>query len=51
MAPGLPWAEWYDLDKLLGLFDHARFEVVLCREFHNSDFIWFDLLYTDDRDT
>ncbi|MCE5249347.1 class I SAM-dependent methyltransferase [bacterium] len=43
---GTPWAEWYDVDKLLGLFDHAQFEVVLCREFHDSDFIWFDLLYT-----
>ena len=41
-----PWAEWYDLPKLLALLAPARFEVVLCREFHRSDFIWFDLLRT-----
>lgn len=44
-GPGTPWAEWYDLPKLLRLLEPARFEVVLCQEFHNSDFIWFDLLY------
>lgn len=42
---GTPWAEWYDLPKLLSLMEPARFDVVLCQEFHNSDFIWFDLLY------
>lgn len=42
---GTPWAEWYDLSKLLRLLEPARFEVVLCQEFHNSNFIWFDLLY------
>lgn len=40
-----PWAEWYDLPKLLKMFEPARFEVVLYQEFHNSDFNWFDLLY------
>lgn len=40
---GTPWAEWYDLPKLLQLLEPAQFEVVLCQEFHNSDFIWFDL--------
>ncbi len=47
MTDGLatPWAEWYDLTKLLDLLAPAEFETVLCQEFHNSDFIWFDLLY------
>jgi 2-polyprenyl-3-methyl-5-hydroxy-6-metoxy-1,4-benzoquinol methylase len=40
-----PWAEWYDLPKLLDLLYPARFQVVLYQEFHNSDFVWFDLLY------
>ncbi len=44
-GPGTPWAEWYDLPKLLRLLEPARFEVVLCQEVHNHDFIWFDLLY------
>ena len=44
-GPGTPWAEWFDLPKLLGMLEPARFDVVLCQEFHNSDFIWFDLLY------
>ena len=38
-----PWGEWYDLDTLLELHTPARFDVVLCREFHNGDFIWFDM--------
>ena len=42
---GTPWAEWYDLQKLLALLAPAQFQVVLCQEFHKSDFIWFDLLY------
>ena len=42
---GTPWAEAYDIEKLLGLFESAHFDVVLCQEFHNNDFIWFDLLY------
>lgn len=42
---GTPWVEWYDLPKLLCLLEPACFDVVLCQEFHNSDFIWFDLLY------
>ena len=40
-----PWTEWYDLAKLLDLLEPAKFEVVLDLEIHNSDFIWFDLLY------
>jgi 2-polyprenyl-3-methyl-5-hydroxy-6-metoxy-1,4-benzoquinol methylase len=42
---GTPWCEWYDVPKLLGMFEPAKFEVVLYQEFHNSDFNWFDLLY------
>jgi len=42
---GTPWAEWYDLDKLLNMFAPAKFDVVLYQEFHNQDFNWFDLLY------
>ena len=42
---GTPWAEWLDLEKLLGAFGRAKFDVVLYQEFHNSDFNWFDLLY------
>ena len=44
-GPGTPWAEWYDLPKLFSVFEPACFEVVLCQEFHNNEFIWFDLLY------
>lgn len=42
---GTPWCEWYDLPKLLSMFEPATFEVVLYQEFHDSDFNWFDLLY------
>ena len=40
-----PWEEWYDVPKLLSMFEPAKFDVVLYREFHNGDFNWFDLLY------
>jgi 2-polyprenyl-3-methyl-5-hydroxy-6-metoxy-1,4-benzoquinol methylase len=43
--PSTPWVEWYDLPKLLRMFEPAKFDVVLYQEFHNSDFNWFDLLY------
>jgi SAM-dependent methyltransferase len=39
------WEEWYDVPKLLSMFEPAKFDVVLYREFHNGDFNWFDLLY------
>lgn len=40
---GTPWVEWYDRDKLLeSLYPH-RFNVVLDYEFHNSDFVFYDL--------
>lgn len=44
-GPGTPWCEWYDLQKLLGLLEPIKFNVVLYFEFHNGDFNWFDLLY------
>jgi 2-polyprenyl-3-methyl-5-hydroxy-6-metoxy-1,4-benzoquinol methylase len=44
-GPGTPWEEWYDVPKLLSMFEPARFDVVLYSEFHNNDFNWFDLLY------
>ncbi len=40
-----PWEEWYDVPKLLSMFEPAQLDVVLYREFHNGDFSWFDLLY------
>lgn len=40
-----PWEEWYDMPKLLSMFEPSKFEVVLYHEFHNGDFNWFDLLY------
>lgn len=43
---GTPWAEPYDLPKLLDMLAPAAFEPVLCREFHGGDFIWFDLRRT-----
>lgn len=41
---GAPWIEWYDLEKLKKSLAPAKFETVLCFEFFNNDFIWFDLL-------
>jgi SAM-dependent methyltransferase len=46
-GPGTPWMEWYDLPKLLRRLEPAKFEVILCQEFHNGDFNWFDLLRTE----
>jgi 2-polyprenyl-3-methyl-5-hydroxy-6-metoxy-1,4-benzoquinol methylase len=40
---GAPWIEWMDLDKLLARLAPTEFDVVLCYEYHNADFIWFDL--------
>lgn len=42
-GPGTPWAEWYDAEKLLGVLWPATFEIVLEREFHDGEFVWFDL--------
>jgi len=41
---GAPWIEWYDLEKLLSRQSPSRFDVILSFEYHNSDFVWFDLL-------
>lgn len=43
--PGAPWAEWYDVPKLLKMFDPAKLEVVLYQEIFEGYFNWFDLLY------
>jgi FkbM family methyltransferase len=43
--PGAPWAEWYDVPKLLNMFDPARFDVILYQEIYEGYFNWFDLLY------
>jgi hypothetical protein len=39
-----PWAEWYDLEKLLSLFEPHSFEAVMAFDYHDSDFNWFDLI-------
>ncbi len=44
---GAPWMEWYDLEKLHQRLEPARFKTVLDFEFHNSDFVWFDLARAD----
>lgn len=41
---GIPWAEWYDVPKLLRMFSPLRFDVLLGFNFHNDDFNWFDLV-------
>ncbi len=41
---GAPWIEWYDLEKMLARLAPAQFKIVLHFQFHNDDFIWFDLL-------
>jgi len=38
-----PWIEWYDVEKLYRRLHPAKFKTVLNFEFHNHDFIWFDL--------
>lgn len=43
-GPGTPWAEWYDLDKRLRGLEPAGFDVVFSQNFHNNDYIWFDLI-------
>jgi 2-polyprenyl-3-methyl-5-hydroxy-6-metoxy-1,4-benzoquinol methylase len=45
MLEGSPWEEWYDLPKLLSMFEPAKFDVLLYHEFHDGDFNWFDLVY------
>jgi|SRR5579859_3668753 len=40
---GTPYAEWYDLNKLLQLLTPAKFDPLFHCEWHNYDFNWFDL--------
>lgn len=42
---GTPWAEWYDVPKLVELFGPAHLECVLYREWHNNSFNWFDFIF------
>jgi hypothetical protein len=41
---GTPWAEWYDVPKLLDALSPARFDLVFYTEWHREDFNWFDLV-------
>jgi 2-polyprenyl-3-methyl-5-hydroxy-6-metoxy-1,4-benzoquinol methylase len=41
---GTPWGEWYDLQKLLKVFEPMKFEALLAFNYHNDDFNWFDLV-------
>lgn len=43
-GPGTPWAEWYDVEKLLEVLSPARFEVVMNLDIRNGEFVWFDLV-------
>ena len=45
-GPGTPWAEWYDLEKLLGRLAPARFDTVLAFNFRDNEFSWYDLVRT-----
>jgi hypothetical protein len=44
-GPGTPWMEWYDGEKMLRLFEPHKVELLFTREWHNSDFNWFDFAY------
>lgn len=43
-GPGTPWMEWYDLERLQARLQPAVFDPVTAFNFHNDDFVWFDLL-------
>jgi len=43
-GPGTPWAEWYDVEKLIDVLSPARFEVVLNLDIRHGEFVWFDLV-------
>lgn len=43
-GPGTPWAEWYDVEKLLDVLSPAQFEVVLNLDIRSGEFVWFDLV-------
>jgi phospholipid N-methyltransferase len=38
-----PWAEWYDVDKLLSQLRPTEFETIMAFNYHDDDFNWFDL--------
>jgi len=40
---GAPWVEWYDLEKVLARVGPEQFRVVLSFNFHDNEFVWFDL--------
>jgi SAM-dependent methyltransferase len=40
---GAPWVEWYDLEKVLARVGAEQFRVVLSFNFHDDEFVWFDL--------
>lgn len=46
-GPGTPWAEWYDLNKILENLAPAQFETILNLEIRNAEFNWFDLRRID----
>lgn len=41
-----PWMEWYDRERLLARLSPARFDTLLDFNFHNDDFVWFELRRT-----
>jgi len=38
-----PWAEWYDLEKMLAQLSPSRFEPLMSFNYSNDAFNWFDL--------
>ena len=40
---GTPWAEWKDLEAVLGQLSPVKFRILLALNFHDDDFNWFDL--------
>jgi 2-polyprenyl-3-methyl-5-hydroxy-6-metoxy-1,4-benzoquinol methylase len=44
-----PWAEWYDLPKLLTRFEPFKPDVILNFNFHNDDYVWFDLVISENK--
>ncbi len=39
-----PWAEWLDLDTVISRMGPLEFDTHASFEFHNGEFIWFDLI-------
>lgn len=44
-----PWAEWLDLETVCDRFAPFEFKPLESFEFHNGEFIWFDLIKSDSR--